>query len=80
MTTSIADVLNIEYDHAQDLTDYLASVDPRNYRDYSQWFRLMVRCKHAGVDRKVFIDWCTRDTEYAGDAEKIGKHWDSLKR
>jgi hypothetical protein len=62
------------------LTDYLATIDPRNYRDYARWFRLMVACQRAGVDRKVFIDWCTRDPEYAADAKKIGKSWDSLRR
>ena len=43
MTANIADVLNIPYDHAQEMTDYLAEIDPRNYRDYSRWFRLMVK-------------------------------------
>src|SRR6516164_8255311 len=80
MTANIADVLNIPYDHAQEMTDYLAEIDPRNYRDYSRWFRLMVKCKYAGVDRQVWIDWCTRDPDYAADAKKIGKSWDSLKR
>jgi Primase C terminal 2 (PriCT-2) len=78
--TNFVDVLNIPYDHAQEMTEYLNEIDPRNYREYSDWFRLMVRCKYAGVDRKVFIDWCCRDPEYVGDAKKIGKHWDSLKR
>jgi hypothetical protein len=77
---NFADVLNIEIDHAKDMTDYLASVDPRNHREWSSWFRLMVACKSAGVDRKVFIDWSMRDPNYAGDAKKIGKSWDSLRR
>jgi hypothetical protein len=41
--TIFTDVLNIPYDHAQEMTDYLAEIDPRNYRDYSRWFRLMVK-------------------------------------
>jgi hypothetical protein len=77
---NFTDVLNIEHDHAQEMTEYLGSVDPRNYREWSRWFRLMVACKCAGVDRQAFIDWCTRDPNYAGDAKKIGKQWDSLKR
>jgi hypothetical protein len=77
---NFADVLSIEHDHAQEMTDYLASVDPRNYREWSRWFRLMVACKCAGVDRQVFIDWSTSDPDYAGDAKKIGKSWDSLRR
>jgi hypothetical protein len=48
MTANIADVLNIPYDHTQEMTDYLAEIDPRNYRDYSRWFGLMVKCKYAG--------------------------------
>jgi hypothetical protein len=78
--SSLADILSRNHDHAQDMTDYLASIDPCDYRDYSRWFRLMVACFHAGVDRKVFIDWCTRDPDYSADAVKIGKSWDSLKR
>jgi hypothetical protein len=77
--TIFTDVLNIPYDHAQEMTEYLESVDPRDYREWSRWFRLMVACKCAGVDRQAFIDWSTRDPDYAAD-EKIGKTWDSLRR
>jgi hypothetical protein len=77
---NFADILSIKHDHAQDMSEYLGRIDPRNYREYLRWFRLMVACFHAGVDRKVFIDWCVRDPDYAGDAKKIGKSWDSLKK
>ena len=79
-TPNFADVLSIEHDHAKDMTEYLESVDPRNYREYSRWFRLMVKCKYAGVDRQVWIDWCCRDPDYAGNTKRISRHWDSLKR
>jgi hypothetical protein len=35
---------------------------------------------HASVDRKVFINWCCRNPEYAGDAKVIARRWDSLSK
>jgi hypothetical protein len=62
------------------MAKYLGTIDPRDYRDWSQWFQLARDCCHAGVDRKTFIDWCCRDPEYAGDAKRIGRVWDSLSK
>jgi hypothetical protein len=76
---NFADILSRREDRAEEMTEMLSAIDPRNYRDWDRWFRLMVACKRGGVDRKVFVDWCIRDPDYAADAAKIGKRWDSLK-
>jgi hypothetical protein len=76
---NFADILSRNQDRAKEMTEMLSAIDPCAYREYRKWFALMVACKHGGVDRKVFVDWCTRDPEYAADAGKIGKSWDSLR-
>jgi hypothetical protein len=77
-TPSFADILSRKHDDAKEMTNYLATADSRDYRKHAKWFPLMVACHNAGVDRKVFIDWCTRDPQYAGSAKHIGYRWDSL--
>jgi hypothetical protein len=76
---NFAEILSRKDDRAKEMTEFLGAVDPRNYREWSRWFALMVACKRGGVTREAWIDWCTRDPEYAGDAKKIGKRWDSLR-
>jgi hypothetical protein len=66
--------------NASDDRPDLSKIDPRDFRDWDRWFRLMVRCFHSGVARKEFIAWCVSDPEYTEDAKKIGRHWDSLER
>jgi hypothetical protein len=80
MSTSFANILSRNYDNTKDMTEHLRTIDPRDYREWSQWFQLARDCCHAGVDRKAFIDWCCRDPEYAGDAKRIGRVWDSLSK
>jgi hypothetical protein len=77
-TPNFADILSRKHDDAKEMTEYLATADPRDYRKHARWFPLMVACHNAGVDRKVFIDWCTRDPQYSGHAKRIGYRWDSL--
>ena len=76
---NFAELLSRKDDRAKEMTELLSAIDPCDYRDWGRWFELMVACKRGGVDRKVWIDWCIRDPEYAGDAAKIGKSWDSLR-
>ena len=78
--TNFIDVLSVYEDRAKQMTEYLVDLNPRDYRDHAHWFSLMCECHHAGVDRKVFIDWCCRDPEYAGDAKVIARRWDSLSK
>jgi hypothetical protein len=57
----------------------LSGLDPLDYRDHDEWFALMVEAHKAGVDRQSWIDWSTSDELYAGDADVIGRRWDSLR-
>jgi len=58
----------------------LDALDVTEFRDQDKWFRLMAAVHHAsnGEARSEFIDWSTSDPQYAGDAEIIGRRWDSL--
>lgn len=76
MSPTFSDILSNASDDRPDLS----GINPRDFRDYDKWFRFMVRCFHSGVARDDFIAWCLGDAEYAGDAKKIGRHWDSLER
>jgi hypothetical protein len=76
MSPSLSNVLAAS---ANDRPD-LSKIDPRDFRDWDRWFRFMVRCFHSGIEREDFVAWCVADPEYAGDATKIGRSWDSLKR
>jgi hypothetical protein len=57
----------------------LSGLDPIDYREHDDWFRLMADCHAAGVDREAFIEWSISDPRYADDAEVIGRRWDSLR-
>lgn len=58
----------------------LARMDATNYRDHDRWLRLMMSVHHAsdGDARQEWIDWCISDTQYADQADAIGRRWDSL--
>jgi hypothetical protein len=79
-TPNFANILSRKHDDAKEMTDFLATADPRDYRKHAKWFPLMVACHNAGVDRKVWIDWSTSDPQYAGSAKHIGYRWDSLSK
>jgi hypothetical protein len=57
----------------------LAQLDPLDYRAHDDWLRLMMSCHAAGIDREEFIEWSTSDPLYVGDAQDIGRRWDSLR-
>jgi hypothetical protein len=73
-TPNFANILSRKHDDAKEMTEFLGTADPRDYRKHARWFPLMVACHNAGVDRKVFIDWCTRDphTQAAQSISVIG--------
>lgn len=58
----------------------LARMDATNYREHDRWLRLMMSVHHAsdGDARQEWIDWCISDTQYADQADAIGRRWDSL--
>lgn len=68
-----------EYD-AEQIAAMLEAFDPEDFRDQSEWLALMMACHHAsgGSARQEFIEWSTRDPEFADDAWRIGNRWDSL--
>ena len=60
-----------------EMLDYL---NPEDYRDHDKWLAIMQSCHHAsaGDAREEFVEWSTRDPEYADQAAIIGQRWDSL--
>ncbi|KHQ53597.1 bifunctional DNA primase/polymerase [Mameliella alba] len=68
-------------EHDQDeLARMLDALDPEDFQDHADWLLLMQACHHAtaGDGRDEFIEWCTRDPEYADHGTIIGLRWDSL--
>jgi len=68
-------------EHDQDeLASMLDHLDPEDFRDHDAWLTLMQACHHAtaGDGREEFVEWCTRDPEYADHGALIGLRWDSL--
>ena len=68
-------------EHDQDeLALMLDHLDPEDFRDRDAWLTLMQACHHAtaGDGREEFVEWCTRDPEYADHGALIGLRWDSL--
>lgn len=64
----------------EELAEMLDQLDPEDFRDHDSWLTLMQACHHAtaGDGRQEFIEWCTRDPEYADHGTLIGLRWDSL--
>lgn len=70
-----------EYDQEQ-IAELLDDLDPEDFSQHEDWFQLMQSVHHAsaGDARAEFIEWSTRDHEYAGQENAIGIRWDSLHR
>nr|WP_164871621.1 VapE domain-containing protein [Solirhodobacter olei] len=66
---------------AGQLASMLDALDVEDFRDYSAWLGVMMASHHgtASAGREEFITWSIGDPAYAGDAEIIGQHWDSLR-
>lgn len=64
----------------EELADMLDQLDPEDFREHEDWLTLMQACHHAtaGDGRQEFIEWSTRDPDYADDGPMIGLRWDSL--
>jgi hypothetical protein len=63
------------------LAESLEWLEPEDFRHYNErWLPLMMACHHAtaGEGRSEFIEWSTRDPDYADDAWTIGYKWDRL--
>lgn len=66
----------------EQIEEGLSVVPTDAYRTYDEWFGLMcsVHWLSGGEAREQWIDWSTRDPEYADQAENVAQHWDSLGR
>jgi hypothetical protein len=64
----------------EQLAAALDQLEPENFREHSLWLEFMMACHHAtnGDGRDIFVEWSTRDPQYADDGEVIGRRWDSL--
>lgn len=67
---------------AEQLADMLDALDPCEYGrgSHDRWLELMMACHHAtdGLGRSEWVEWCTRDPDYADAAWAVGLRWDSL--
>lgn len=65
---------------ADQIARMLSALDPEEFRDHDEWFRLMLACHHAsaGAAKAEFLSWSARDPEYADRSEEVGRRWDSL--
>ena len=59
-------------------TSMLWRLNPADYRDHSDWVRLMMAAHAAGIDRGDWIRWCVSDPAYADEAGEVGRRWDNL--
>ena len=70
-------------DDVGSLTEALGKLKPERWRNdeqsgeaFLEWFALMQASKFVGIEREVFVAWCTSDPAYAGDGEVIARMWD----
>jgi len=76
-----------EYSHL-DIAKMLDVLDPVDFGSNGanlhgvDWLKLMMACHHAsdGEARDEWLEWCSRDPEYADDSWIVGRRWDSLHR
>jgi Bifunctional DNA primase/polymerase, N-terminal/Primase C terminal 2 (PriCT-2) len=62
-----------------DATAALRQLDPCAWAHrHDEWFALLMGAKAAGIGVEDFVEWSTRDPEYAGDAEIIRGKWNSI--
>ena len=61
-----------------DLTAALHQLDPRDFREYAEWFALMTGAAYVGIGERDFVDWSVSDPHYAADGPIIRKMWRKL--
>lgn len=64
----------------EELAAMLEHFDPDDFSAHDDWLTLMQACHHAtaGDGREEFVEWSTRDPQYADHGTIIGLRWDSL--
>jgi hypothetical protein len=61
------------------LTEALRQMDPVDWNgEWDRWFQLLMGCKFVGISLADFIEWSTRDPDYANDAGEIARQWRSV--
>ena len=63
---------------AADCTAALRQLDPRDFREYAEWFALMAGASWVGIGERDWVDWSTSDPHYAADGPIIRKMWRKL--
>ncbi|MEP1143758.1 MAG: AAA family ATPase [Henriciella sp.] len=72
----------------ESLAAMLSHLKPKDFRDYhgdeeggTSWLKLMMACHHAtaGIGLHEFIEWSTKDPQYADHGPSIEEKWHSLK-
>ena len=68
---------------ADQLKTLLDELDPTNYREHDDWFRLLCASHSAtggsGEGSDVFVDWSIADPDYSGAEDSIRSRWSTLK-
>lgn len=66
----------------EELKYCLDQLPVEQYREHDVWLKIMMAAHHAtaGEGRQEFLNWSTTDPQYANDAARIGRRWDSLHR
>jgi hypothetical protein len=63
------------------VADYTAALWKMNavdWRDYHEWFQLLMGCKYEGISLADFTKWCVSDPRYVDDADRIARQWHSV--
>jgi len=65
----------------EQLAAMLGGLDPRDFASNADWFPLMAACHHAtgGAGLSAFVEWSTRDPDFADAANEIEARWSSLR-
>jgi hypothetical protein len=68
---------------AEQLRTLLLELDPLEYREQAEWFRLLCASHSAtggsGEGCDVFVEWSVSDPHYSGAEDSIRSRWSSLK-
>jgi hypothetical protein len=59
------------------LAEFLANLDPRDFREHADWQDLAIACHAAtlGLGLDEFVVWSTSDDQYAHHASRISYRW-----
>jgi hypothetical protein len=63
-----------------DLNEYLSHLNPKNFREYDNWFKLLTATHAAsgGSGLQEFMEWSTQDQKYSDAMSDIIHSWESI--